>query len=108
VKCDEREEKKFLQDRALLLLYRLWGFKGSENGFVEDILEPFLCQSRAFDVLHSSKFPCKLLSILYGDGLLFDLGKLFKSGSVVSQINLCANEKERRLGTMMRDFRNPL
>ena len=96
------------KQRAFLLLLDLGRFQSCKDGLVEDVLQTLLCQSRAFDVLNCSEFPCKFLALLKGYCLLLCLGELLNCSRIISQVNLSADQKEGCLGAMVSDLWYPL
>lgn len=74
---------------------------------IKDVLQAFLCQCRAFNVLNSSKFPSKPLSLFWSDRPLLLSRKFFYYLRIIPQIDLCAYDEARNTGTMMVDFREP-
>lgn len=75
---------------------------------VEHILESLLCQCRAFDILHSSKFSRKPLTLFTHDWSLFLSCQLFYHLNIVSQVDLCAYDEAGHSGTVMMYFGEPL
>lgn len=100
--------KEYSKNSALSRLLRLRWFEGGQDGFIEDILQSSLSQSRALHVLDCFEFLRQLLPQLVADGLLLILRQLLHCGSIVSQVNLSPHQKERSLLTVMSDLWHPL
>ena len=67
-----------------------------------------LCQRRTLDVFDGAQFAGQFLAVLERDGPLLVLGQLLVGGRVVSQVDLGADQQERRLLTVVSDLRHPL
>lgn len=97
-----------LQKLALSFFRWLWGLQCGQDRLIEDVLEPFLRQRRALDIFDCLQFLGQLLALLQRYGFLFVLGQLLQRALLIAQIDLCTDEQERRLLTVMRYLRNPL
>ena len=77
------------------------------NGLVENILDSFSCESRAFRVLPSLQTRCQHLPRLLAHRLLLVLRQLVQDCPVIPQVNLSAHEEKRNVRAVVLDFGNP-
>src|SRR5690242_7266909 len=99
-----------LQDHASSLLFLLlwWRSNDSSDGFIENVLQSLLGQSRAFEVLHGIDFLSFGHSLLVGNWCQSLLSQSFDSFAIVSKIQLCSNEDDWSVWAMVAYFRVPL
>lgn len=100
-----------LELQNLASLFPLNNFPWAKNSsycFIENLLQSFLSQCRAFWVLHCSDFFRHLQTECCCDRLHFLLLQFFDCFFIITKIQLCADQNYRSLWTMMADFRVPL
>lgn len=75
---------------------------------IEHVLQALLSERGALDVLHSTQFPRKPLTLLSRDWPLLLPLQLLQDLGVISQVDLRADDQARHSGTVVVDFREPL
>ena len=96
------------QQDTLPLLHWLRRLEGCENRLVKHVFQPFLCESGALHVLDSSQLSGEFFGRVNRHWFLLHFEEFFGCGCIVTEINLCPNEKEWCLWTMMCDLWYPL
>jgi len=96
-----------LKKSAFALLSGFWGFESGENGFVENILQSSLSQSRAFHEFHCFQLLGEFFSMFKSDRLLAIFGELLDDTRLIAQINLSSDDQEWRFWAVVSDFWNP-